>query len=245
MARFYVDNEQTPIPIAAGGVPLPNGSAFMLPGIYQVLGFSYDCTRPGLYVWFNKSAMEFVNRIVWEGVNGSVDVYATVSAICWNHVHGTGTEYGFDGASLQVMSNAGRYFKWSARCGYMAYFAVWLFNQLGVNARVISVSTIGPKNGKDDGHVVFETLHYGEWRMWDITSGCYFCDDTGKHLSVSGIIDRLTAGLPMPCRIAIDDDSKYNYDYAGSLDMGRYWSWNLETPEQFDAWYRRIFQSIV
>lgn len=237
MSKFYVHNEQSDIPLAIGGAALPGGSAFMFPGIYIVNGQSYDCSRQGLYRWWVPAGY-FVNRIV-VGSGAALDVYAVISAISWNHVHGTGTE-----SDYQSMSNAGRTVKWSARCGHIAGMCTWLMPQLGVSARIVNASTVGPKNGYDDGHVVFETLHGAEWRMWDITNGCYFRDANGKHLSVAEFISHIANGGPMPERVRLDYDNKYNHDYAGSLDLGLYWQWVLESPEQSEAWYRRIFQTI-
>jgi hypothetical protein len=245
MSRFYVHDEQSEIPVAPGGVALPGGSAFMFPGIYIVNGISYDCTRPGLYRWW-VTAGYFVNRIVWKAPSAPTDVAATLSAVSWNHVHGTGTEYGLDGAALQSMSNAGRTVKWSARCGYIAAMCAWLMPQVGVTARICNVSTTGVKNGYDDGHIVVETLHGTEWRMWDITNGCYFLGGAGNHLNAAELVAWLAVNPDgMPERVRLDYDHKYNHDYAGSLDLGLYWQWMLDSPAQSDAWYRRIFQSIV
>jgi hypothetical protein len=243
MSKFYVHDEQSDIPVASDGVALPSGSAFMFPGTYIVNGVSYDCSRQGLYRWFIPAGY-FVNRVV-VGSGASLDAYAVISAISWNHVHGTNTEYGFDSASLQAMSNAGRTVKWAARCGYIAGMIAWLMPQLGVSARVLNVSTAGAKNGYDDGHVVVETLHGAGWRMWDITNGCYFRNSAGKHLSTAEFIAHIANGAAMPELVSLDYDQKYNHDYAGNLDLGLYWQWVLESPAQSEAWYRRIFQSIV
>lgn len=243
MAKFYVNDEKSDIPIVTGGLPLPTGSAFMVSGIYVVNGISYDCTRQGLYRWWIPAGY-FANRIVF-CIGSSIDIYAVISAISWNHVHGTGTEQGFDSASLQAMSNCGRTMKWSSRCGYIASMCAWLMPQIGFTARVTNISTLGPKNGYDDGHIVLETLHGSDWRMWDLTNGCYFVDENCKHLSVSQFIAQIANNGNMPQRIRLDHDHKYNHDHVGSLDLGLYWAWMLETPEQSEAWYRRIFQTIV
>lgn len=249
MARFFVYDEQSEISITPGGIALPVGSAFMLPGLYLVNGVSYDCRRPGLYRWWDPTGC-FINRIVWKGQDGSLDVYATVSAISWNHTHGIGTEYGFDDAALQAMSNAGRSVKWSARCGYIASMCAWLLPLLGVQARTVNVSTIGTKNGYDDGHIVLETRHGNDWRMWDLTSGCYFRNSSGKHMSTLEVVAWLSANQTgMPEIVYLDGDRKYSHDAvsvpAGALDMGLWWEWMLSSPSKAEAWYRRIFQSIV
>ena len=238
MSKFYVHDEQSDIQETTGGVALPGGSAFMIPGKYVVNGKSWDCSRQGLYRWWVPAGY-FVNRIV-VGSGAALDVYAVISAISWNHVHGTGTE-----SDYQSMSNAGRTVKWSARCGYIAGMIAWLMPQLGVSARTRNVSTAGPKNGYDDGHVIVETLHGSEWRMWDITNGCYFRDTNGKHLSTYEFVQAIANGGAMPERVRLDYDNKYNHDYAGNLDLGLYWQWMLDTPALSEAWYRRIFQSIV
>lgn len=243
MAKFYVLNEQSEVPVVSGGSTLPMGSAFMSSGIYVVNGISYDCTRQGLYRWWNPAGY-FINRVVFT-LGTSFDLCAVISAISWNHVHGTGTEQGLDSTSLQLMSNAGRTVKWSSRCGYIATMCAWLMPQLGITARVRNISTLGPKNGYDDGHVVFETLCGTDWYMWDITNGCYFQDSNGKHMGVTDFISCIANNGPMPTRVRLDYDFKYNHDYAGNLDLGLYWSWMLQTPAQLEAWYRRIFQSIV
>lgn len=244
MSKFYVHDEQSAIPVTTGGVALPAVSAFMVPGIYVLNGVSYDCTRQGLYRWWDPTVFNFANRIV-VGSGSTLDSYAVISGISWNHIHGIGTEQGFDSASLQAMSNSGRVVKWSSRCGYIAAMCAWLMPQLGVSARVRNVSTAGPKNGKDDGHIIFETLHGSDWRMWDMTNGCYFRNAAGKHLSTAEFIAHIAGGGAMPERTRLDYDFKYNHDYAGNLDLGLYWSWMLDTMEQSEAWYRRIFQSIV
>lgn len=243
MSKFYVHDEQSDIPATVGGTALPGGSAFMVPGVYVVAGVSYDCARQGLYRWWNPAGY-FMNRIVL-GSGAALDVYAALSGISWNHVHGTGTEQGFDSASLQAMSNSGRFVKWSARCGYIAAMCAWLMPQIGVSARIKNVSTLGAKNGYDDGHVIFETLHGAEWRMWDLTNGCYFRDAAGKHLSTAEFIAHIAGGGAMPERVRLDYDYKYNHDYAGNLDLGLYWALMLDTPEQSELWYRRIFQTVV
>jgi hypothetical protein len=245
MSRFYVHDEQSEIPVAPGGVALPGGSAFMFPGVYIVNGISYDCSRQGLYTWFDPAG-SYINRVVL-AASPALDVYAVISAISWNHVHGTGTESDF-----QSMSNAGRFVTWTARCGHIAGMIAWLMEQppLNVAARVRNATTLGAKNGFDDGHIVVETWHVSEWRMWDVTSGCYYRDSTGKHLSTAEFVAHIANGGPIPEKIRLGHDKKYNHDYATlangkALDLGKYWEDTMSTPELFEIWCRRIFQSIV
>ena len=239
MATFMVHDEVTDIPVTTGGVALPTGSAYMAAGTYIVNGVSYDCSRPGLYRWFNPSG-SFINRVVWSSAN--FDIYALMSAISWNHIHGTQTE-----GDYQTMSNAGRTRKWSARCGYIAGMVAWLVPQFGqgISTRVLNVKTLGALNGYDDGHLVVETKHGNDWRMWDMTNGCYFRDANGKHLSCSEFMAAIANNGTFPEMVKLDYDHKYTHDCAGSLDMGLYWEKTFSTQASTEAWYRRIFQAYV
>jgi hypothetical protein len=232
--------EVSDIPVTTGGVALPTASSFMAPGTYIVNGLSYDCSRQGLYRWFSPSG-SFINRVV-VSTGASLDVYAVISAISWNHVHGTQTEYA---GNNQLIANAGRNRKWSARCGYIAGMVAWLMPQLGCTGRVVNVTTTGPTNGYDDGHIVAETLHGTEWRMWDMTNGCYFIDANGKHLSTADFIAAIANGGTFPQKVRLDYDNKFTNDCAGSLDLGLYWERTLNTDADAEIWYRRIFQNVV
>lgn len=239
MAKFMVHDEVSDIPVTTGGVALPTGSAFMYQGIYIVNGTSYDCSRSGLYRWFSSSG-QFINRVAWSSSN--FDIYAFLSAVSWNHVHGLQTE-----GDYQLMANAGRTRKWSARCGFIAGMCAWLIPQLGqgISARVINVKTLEALNGYDDGHLVLETLHGAQWRMWDMTNGCYFKDENGKHLSTAEFMTAISNNGNFPEMVRLDYDHKYTNDCAGVLDMGLYWERTLNSQENIDTWYRRIFQAFV
>lgn len=236
--KFMCLDEVSDIPVTAGGILLPTGSAFITPGIYIVNGVSYDCSRQGLYRWFHASGY-FINRVcVKTGID--LDAYAVISGISWNHVHGTQTE-----GDYQTMANAGRTRKWSARCGYIAGMVAWLMPQLGMQARVINVKTLQAANGYDDGHLIVETKHGAEWRMWDMTGACYFKDATGKHMSCSEFMAAIANNGAFPELVKLDYDQKYTSDCAGTLDLGLYWERTLNSAPDAEAWYRRIFQAFV
>jgi hypothetical protein len=235
--KFHAHDEVCDIPVTTGGVSLPTASAFMAPGKYIVNGIHYDCTRQGLYRWFHPSGY-FINRVVQGGAN--IDVYAVLSGISWNHVHGVQTE-----GDYQSMSNAGRTRKWSARCGFIAGMCAWLMPQLGVPARVVNVKTLQAANGYDDGHLILETSHNGLWRMWDMSNGCYFKDSNGTHLSTAQFMAAIANNGAFPDKVKLDYDNKYTHDCAGILDMGLYWERTLNNDADAEAWYRRVFQTYV
>ena len=244
LAKFFCLDESSDVPVSASSGPLiTTFSAFLWPGIHQFSGVNYDCSRQGLYRFKAPGNAFYVNKVCWAQNKADVDVYALMSAIQWNHVHGVAD----NNYSHQATANAGIYRKWRSQCGYIAAFAGWL---VGVgtllSSRMVNVSTAGPKNGYDDGHVILETSHSDGWRMWDLTNGCYFRNSSGKHLSTSEFIAHIASNGPMPEKVKLDgNDRRWQSESAGSLDLGLYGEFEMGTPEQVEAWYRRIFQSIV
>jgi hypothetical protein len=249
--KFLVFDEAGEVPAGTGGAPMPIGSAYMPPGHYLLQGQSWDCTRPGLYRFKlsdnpgGASHPYVLNRIVctW---SGQADVYALLSAVCHHHIHASQDE----GLDWQIMSNRGIYGKWRARCWVIVGLMVWTLPQFGVQARAVNIATTLPRNHYDDGHFVLETLHGTEWRMWDLTMGCYWRNAAGRHLSTSEFIAHIASGGPLPERCDLDPgDRRFQTDVVpvGShrLDMGLYNEMCSGSPEQQEAWLRRIFQTIV
>jgi hypothetical protein len=247
-AERYLKADLLPVVTPTGtALAMSLGSVYMPPGIYTLYGNSWDCTQDGLYVFRNPANSFFVHRIVtpWNSPS-TFDIYNFMSAVSYNHLHGVADE----GSDNQAMSNGGIYHRWRMRCGVICGMIAWTLPQSvwGITTRVRNVSTLGPKNGFDDGHLVIETLHGGLWRMWDLTNGCYFRDTSGNHMSLSDFMAVLVAsplGLPTkvllsPLLSKISDDVAvgYNWDYGRQR---RLW----DDPAYSEAWYRRIFQVIV
>lgn len=246
--KFYCGETVQDIQLAAPGAAyaaMPFGSAYMYSGNYELDGQVWDCNAPGLYR-FKVEAEQFFRLRIVLGPMGAADLYAIVSAMCWNHVHGAEDE----SSNLQAVSNKGKYQRWRLRCGVIAALAAWLLPQVGFTARTVNVSTTGPKNGYDDGHIVLEVLHAGQWRMFDMTNGCYWTDSSGNHLSTAQFINHIAGGSPMPQKIRLDgDDSRWQVSpiamSGGVLDLGLYGAMVIGDPSQQEAWLRRIFQAIV
>lgn len=247
-AKFYCHDEISDVPVAPSGTTgtLDSfGSTYMTAGFYR---FStcptvYDCRRAGLYRFKVSGEPFFRNRIV---IGSPVDLYALLSGVSWNHIHGVADE----GVDYQTMSNRGRFAKWRLRCGVIAGMMAWLLPQVGFTARVANVSTTGPLNGFDDGHIVLEVSHNGQWRMFDMTNGCYWKDSNGNHLSTAQFIAHIANNGPMPEKVKLDGtdrrwDNETTTVSGGVLDLGLYAENFLGTPAQEEAWNRRIFQSVT
>lgn len=235
---FYCMGEVSDIPLASGAGVIPDASTFMAPGLYKVGGVGYDCRRQGLYRWLYNG--QFVQRIV-SSEAGACDLKKLLSSISWNHVPGNQTEWN----DHQAIFDAGRYRRWVMRCGQIVALMGSLLPQLGFQTRAVTVITTGPLNGYDDGHTVLETKHGSEWRMWDMTSGCYFKDAAGKHMSTADLVALLNSGAPMPERVNLKTEITYSSDCAGYLDMGLYGAYTFGTPQRIEEWYRRVFQVII
>lgn len=243
VAKFYLNETVEDLtPVGGTAAAMPFQYVNMPPGVYSLGGQVWDCTRAGLYRFKVPSEAFFRNRIV-QG-NSPFDVFAILSAICWNHIHG-----GADEASLnlQAVADRGRYFVWRMRCGYICNFVQWLLPQYGYTVRQIGVSTLGPKNGYDDGHAVIELWHGGKWKMFDLTNGRYWKDASGVHMSAAEFIAAIAGGAPMPEHIKLDGKQR-RWDHesvtGGTLDMGLYGELCIGTDAQMEAWIRRIYQKV-
>lgn len=237
IAKFFLFDEVSDVPLAPSGAAMPTGSAFLAAGNYSYGGVNWDMTRPGLYRFLFPNGVMF-NRVVY---GSPLDLYELFSAMSWNHVHGTDDNH----SDYQVSCNNGRYRHWRMQCGFVAGLCAWLMPQFGVSTRVVNAVTLATKNGFDDGHIVFETYHSGAWRMWDLTNGVYFRDSNGVHLSTAAFIAQIAGGGAFPEVVSLSDGHKINSQTAGTIDLLAYWQMLLRRPDQREAWYRRIFQSIV
>lgn len=251
-AEHFLHDQITPVELsnATSAPAMPLGSAFMNRGVYTLYGKKWDCTRDGLYIFRDPSKSFFVHRIVtpW---GQPFSIYDFMSAVSYNHRHGVADE----GSDYQAMSNGGVYHQWRMRCGVICGMIAWVLPQSpwGVPARVRNISTVGPKNGFDDGHLIIETQHAGEWSMWDLTGGCYFRDGSGKHMSLAEFMAWLVANPANPGQVTMPEkvllsplQSKWSCDVAPGYGwdygrQGRLW----DDPAYSEAWYRRIFQAIA
>jgi hypothetical protein len=241
IAKFFLFGDQEDIsPVQEIGQPMPFTYVNMYPGFYTLGGETWDCTRAGLYRFKVEGEPFFRNRIV-QG-NAPFDVFAILSSLCWNHVHGGADESTWN---LQAVADRGRYVVWRMRCGYICNFVEWLLPQYGYTVRQVGVMTNESPNGYDDGHAVIELWHDGKWKMFDMTMGCWWRGADGTHLDVQEFIDHIAGGSPMPERMPLDGKQR-RWDYetipGGTFDMGLYGEFLLSSPAQEEAWFRRIFQ---
>lgn len=244
--RFRFDTvNQVPLPKDAipldptATLSLPTASKYVRAGKYLYNGIGYDLTEEGRYVFFMSNGTHF-NVIAINYPYSGMDVYKYMSAVSGEHVHGTGDNH----TGYQAISNAGRYRKWQMQCGFIAGMIHWFLPQVGFTTRVVNVSTLEtPITGFDDGHIVVETKHGSDWRMWDVTNGVYFLDPvTGAHLSTAQFISQIANGGTFPTKVRLDDSDKYNAQSAGSTCLGTYNDLFTKTDAEKEIWYRRIFQ---
>lgn len=244
VARFRVfDTDENLTPVAGPGVTMPFQNVTMPPGVYNFGGSAWDCTRPGLYIFKHSTELYFRNRIVFGAA--PFDPYPIVSAVCWNHVHGCGSE---TVGNLQPVSDSGRMVVWRMRCGFIGNYLAWLMPQFGFSVRQVGVHSLQqPPHPADNGHQVFEILLGGKWRMFDITNGCYWRDANGDHMSTAEFIAAIAGGAPLPQRLPLDG-KQHRWDHevlpGYNWDMGLYGNLVIGTDAQREAWTRRIFQAL-
>ncbi len=240
-AKFFRDDTVADVPIGSAVAAMPTVSTWLSPGIYTYSGQVYDCREEGLYRFFNGENGNCINRIVMKGA-GQADLYKVLSGVCWNHVHGTDDNATTD---YQVMSNFGMTRKWRAQCGIIVGLMVWLLPQFGIPARAKNPSAVSPLNGWDDGHIVLETQHGSDWRMWDLTNARYFRNSSGKHLSTSEVVSAVNSnqfeGLDA---VFLCSRWRYNSNTVSGIDLSIYGDMLVLTPEHQTAWYKRIFRTV-
>lgn len=249
-AKYFGVNEDVhgkDVPMIPGGIPIGSlGTIAMLPGVYSYNGDSFDCTRQGLYRFRpvdstgNPTNLRFHNKICWNP-GPTFDIYAVMSAISWNHVHGKADEHN----DFQQTANASTFRLMRSTCGWISRWCQWFLNFAGVTSRIVNVTTIGPLNGWDDGHIVIETWTNGKWCMWDHTTGRYFLDSNGVHMSTSQFMAAIANGGAMPQHVMMAADKLWNHECEDELDFGLHRQFFRSSPEDIENWYRRIFQAIV
>lgn len=236
IAKFYLFDSVEDLTPVSGGGSMQFSHVTMSPGIYAVGNQSFDCTRAGLYRFKLEGEAFFRNRIV------GGDLYALISAVSWNTVQGVAHE----GGAMQAVSDLGRYLVWRMRCGYTGNYCSWLLPQYGYQVRQVGViSSPSDRNGYDDGHQVIEVMHAGKWRMFDVTSGCYWRNAAGDHLSTEEFIAHIANNGPMPEYMPLDGNQRrWSNDTItlpnGLMDLmlyGRY----IDDVVTREGWMRRVF----
>lgn len=221
---------------------------FGAPGIYNIDGYNFDCQAPGLYRFKLPGRNYFLNRFIGKDMAGQTDLYALMSAVSWNTVYGSAHEVSADpvhmtDAQCQAVSIAGHYCKWRWRCGYVARFLLWLLPQYGVQVRRVQLSTLQAPNGYSDGHVAVETYTGGKWRFWDVSSGLYFTDETGDHLSAAEVLAVFQAG-GTPEVVRLDAAGRFSSDSPAYFDLSLWNDTEIAPGDGLMNWFRRVFQTV-
>ena len=240
LAKKFDGAGAAPVATSSPAMALPTGSVWMATGLYSYGGQVFDCTEEGLYRFFNPTTGATTSRLALKNFTGGANLYKVLEGVCWNHVHGAQDT----GTSWQAMSNAGMARKWRAQCGTIVGLMVWALNQFGFTARSRNPTTLEPLNGYDDGHVVLETQHGSDWRMWDLTNGVWYRNASGKHLSTTEFVQAVTAGGALPEAVLLCPFRQNNSDTTGAIDLAVYGDMKTLTPAEREAWVRRIFQSV-
>lgn len=241
LAKFFCGQEVSDVPLAPEATaPLWSTSSAMPAGKYVFNGVGYDCTRKGLYCFSAETPGNIAIRcrlVHWSGPGSTDgDLYSFLSGVSWHHVHATDDE----GLTGQTLANAGMTHKWRLRCGPLTDLLLWWLPSYGYTARKIQIWTNEPSNGYNDGHIAFEVMHEGKWKLWDITNGCYFADPvTGIHLSAAEII---ALGVLNCARVPIDRDEKRGSSVANGRCLATGQDMSLLSQEGIDEWFSRIYQ---
>lgn len=247
-AKLFKKEDVCEVVRPSGSYPaMPSlNNPFVAPGIYNIDGYNFDCREPGLYRFKIPGRAYFLNKIVAKDSSGITDLYSLMSSVSWNQVYGDKDEpttypENMTETQLQTISNNGHYRKWRFRCGFVVRFLQWLLPLYGVQCRSIQLHTGETFNEYTDGHVAIETFTGGRWVFWDISNGLYFTDEAGLHLNTQEVIGRFRNGQA-PIVVRIDAADKWSSDTPANFDMSLLRDCQVRTPEELDAWHRRVMQ---
>jgi hypothetical protein len=228
-SRYLHDTEYPLAEVSTATIPLNAGGFGQLPGNIQVQGKVYDCTQPGLIRFFDTDTGIAEQRAMWTG-----DVYGFISACSWAHTHGSADESrGMAGIASWMRNHKAR-----LRCGVIVDYMMWIMPQVGVQVRRCGVLTGDTPNSYDNGHICFEAMLSGKWRMFDMSNGSYYTLN-GEHL---GLKDIILNGVNNCQRVRIDVDKDHSADPSGNICYGIYWEVLRKTPQGFIDWNTRMFQ---
>jgi len=249
VARFFRGVEVADVASPGGTFPVmpalnyPFGS----PGVFNIDGYSFDCTMPGLYRFKLPGRNYWLNRIIGKDMAGVTDLMALMSAVSWNTVYGSYHELmtypeQMSDAQCQQVAGLGHYCKWRWRCGYAARFLMWLLPQYGVQVRRVQLSTTRAPNGYSDGHVAVETYTGGKWVFWDVSTGTYFVDENDEQMSAAEISTAYNLG-GSPTIVRLDNTGKFSSDSPAYFDLSVWHDAEL-MGDGLMNWYRRVFETV-
>lgn len=176
----YPTKNTVPVVSSTITTSIPNG-LFMTPGVFDWSGTKFDTTGgEGLICLFGYPVGGGGYRIL---VGSTPDPYNIMASMFQNIGLGE-AHISLTPAQLLVQMRYGTVF---LTCGYVSYLMQYALGLHGFATRRVLVQTASTINGYDDGHVIFEVMIGGKWRLVDVM-GNYFTKD-GDHLSLAEVIE--------------------------------------------------------
>lgn len=223
--------------------PLPD-NLIIEPGVYFFGGKNYNMMSEGLYRLLT-IGKENKQRIVFKN-----DIQTLISSICWIIYHGNKD----NAKPLNKISKIALSSKVSLICERASEWAVYLLNNVGIQARVVATCTTDTLC-YDDGHMMIEVYYASikKWILYDITNKSIFTHE-GKPLNVLGfsevirhhasydihnisqatLLDMSNFKFRCGYKVWLYLKYKRNYDFALKAEM------IFNSEDQVRKWYDRV-----
>lgn len=222
IAKFFKNSDDSPVAIVQQASALPSGLV-VAPGHYTVSGVTYDCTREGLYRFWEPAA-NTEHRIVY-----SSDVDALISAFSWVCAVGRSDE----GLSASDLTLRARNSRLRLRCGKTVDWIKACADSVGLQNRICRTMTAGTPNNVYDGHVLLEMKVNGVWTLYDPTYKSKF----GIPLKDAVPLTPSVTGFPLAdYRCAAEPFE------VGQFDVSEWNDFEMRTPEKRRSELARLLQ---
>lgn len=196
------------------------------PGFVCIDNQVFDLRGDGVYRFYRLPVLS-EQRIVCKG---GVESFLKCAGYLWR--------YGLsdDAESPEKLEKHLKIRTVSCACVKIAYFASYLMNTLGIEARVVASMSKKDWGGQDDGHTLLEVKINGQWIAYDPTFNVLFSGG-GKMLSILDVAlhdfsEIQLQNLPGNPGFSSYETPHYNYDF-----------WVMErflSEDSLRQWYRRI-----
>lgn len=211
---------------------IPNG-LFMTAGVFDWNGQRFPALHPGIVCLFGYPVGGGGYRIITPASPDPYDLIGSMFQFIGlgsNHDNLTPAQ-----ALIQM-----RYGKIFMTCGFVANLMKHALGGFGFQVRKVFLATSQAQNGFDDGHVIFEVMIGGKWRLFD-TFGNYFTLN-GQHLSLSEVVEagvanctlvKMTERVVAPANLWVSGQNIFPHN--------AFFEQNLVTDAQYMAWAERIY----
>lgn len=217
---------------------LPDNKALdtlvLTPNVYEFDNKKWDCTKEGLYIFFN------VPRISCQRIIYNKDVRTLIHSLTWLHAHG----YMDDTASFSIAQSTAKSRRLHMSCGSFVNFTNNLLKDLSVSSRFVLFLTLNEWNNYSNGHSVLEVFDKGKWIVYDIDLRNYFTDN-GEVLNAYELVAAVSSSLFEIHHFSDSPNFAFGDLVLNGFDYSLWCESTLLFKEQLPNFYQRVCQVVL